>query len=79
MIIYLNNHKYCYINNSSEKSSGIVMAFYFTVLFPIAYFCTRVGFLFRSFLYIHRIVSYLCIRDLLSSISFTLNNFILST
>ena len=79
MIIYLNNPKYCYINNSSEKSSGIVMAFYFIIPFLLSCFYARTGFSFRSFTNICIILPHLCIRDLLSSISFTLNNFILST
>ena len=79
MNIYLNDTHICNSSNSILKSGGKVMVFYFTVLFPIAHFCTRVKLSFWSFLYIHRILPYLCIRDLLSGISFTLNILILST
>ena len=79
MIIYLTDTHIGNSINSKLKSSGKVMAFYFTVLFPIVYFCTRVGFSLRSFPCIHRILPDLCVRDLLSGISFTLNILILST
>ena len=79
MNIYLNDTHIDNSINSISKSSGKVMAFCFIVLFIITYFCTRVGFSFQSFLYIHRILPDLCIRNLLSDISFNLNILILST
>jgi hypothetical protein len=79
MNIYLNDTHIDNSINSISKSGGKVMVFCFIVLFIITYFCTRVGFSFQSFLYIHRILPDLCIRDLLSDISFNLNILILST
>jgi len=79
MNIYLNDTHIDNSINSISKSGGKVMVFYITVLFPISHFCTRAKLSFWSFLDIHKILPYLCIRDLLSDISFNLNILILST
>ena len=79
MNIYLTDTHTCSYINSIPKSIDKIMVFYITVLFHIAYFYTRIGFSFRSFLYIHRISVHPCGWDLLCGISSTLNIFILST
>ena len=79
MNIYLNNLKHGYGNSSVWKSSCRVTPFYFIAAFILFKFYTEMGFSIRSLPYIHKILPYLCITDLLSGISFAPIILILST
>jgi len=79
MNIFLNNFNYTYGSSSVLKSSGKTVPFYCIAAFILPKFYAGMGLYISFYLYIDRILPYLCTVDLFSGIFSILNIFILST